>query len=413
MDLATALAGPWLIQEESLSQILAIANRENDITPEALEKIRGEQLRRAERATMRDGVAIIHATGPLFKRANIFTEISGATSYEIMMRDLAVAADDPSVGAIMLYIDSPGGHASGCDEMAQAVYAVRGKKPIEAYVSGVGASAAYWIATAADKVTISDASAVGSIGVVMTMQDSRKAEESRGRTTYTFVSSQSPDKVPDPATEPGRASIQKTVDALAEVFVSAVAKHRGVSAEEVVTKFGAGGVEIGAKAVSLGMADAVGQFEDALAALAKRGSRRGNPLIKGGSYMSNQQTGGATANEVDLDKARADAAAQATEQAMARVQAILNCESAKDHPALAKAIAFNTTLSLDAATKLMAAAAEDKPKAETTTQTADQREQNYLANKPGAQLGVPGHQAGVAPTNPWASAVGNINKRFG
>ena len=410
MSLATAINGPWLILEDHLAQILDIAAREHEITPESLQKIEAEQMRRAERAKVRDGVAIIDVQGPLFKYANIMTQISGATSYEVLMRDLAAAVADPSIKAILLNVDSPGGHVSGCDELGQAIYAVRGAKPIEAYVSGVGASAAYWLATATDKVTISDATAVGSIGVIMSMTDTREAEKGRGKTTYQFVSSQSPDKAPDPATEPGRAAIQKTVDALAQVFVEAVAKHRGIKAEDVIAKFGGGGVEIGANAVKAGMADAVGQFEDVLAAMAKRGSRRSTPL-NGGFPMSNTTTGGASAaDNIDTDAIRAEAAKQATNDAMARVQAILGSDAAKATPKLANAIAFKTKLSAEDANALMA---EAKADLDAAMPKADDKKQDDAAdffNKPGASIGIPEGQANTnePKKDPWAGPLGRL-----
>jgi hypothetical protein len=73
-------------------------------------------------------------------------------------------------------------------------YAARGKKPIIAYVGGTGASAAYWLASAADKVVISPTAVLGSIGVQVAY---REAAAKAGEKTYRFVSSQSPNKNPE------------------------------------------------------------------------------------------------------------------------------------------------------------------------------------------------------------------------
>ncbi|AWC22225.1 Putative signal peptide peptidase SppA [Aminobacter sp. MSH1] len=222
---------------------------------------------------VRDNVAILEVAGPLFKRANLFVHFSGATSYEILRRDLQAALDDRAVDAIMIKVDSPGGEANGCDELAAAIYAARGRKPIHAFVSGMACSGGYWIASAADRMIVSDLAVLGSIGVVLGIADRKKADERAGITRVDFVSSQSPGKRPDVETDEGRQRVQKMVDDLAAVFVSAVAKHRNVSAKTVVSKFGSGGVEIGANAVGLGMADEVGQFETALQGLSARGRR--------------------------------------------------------------------------------------------------------------------------------------------
>ncbi len=134
----------------------------------------------------------------------------------------------------------------------------------------MAASGGYWIASAADRVVVSELAILGSIGVVLGVEDKTAAEERRGVRNIQFVSSQSPGKRPDPTTDKGRSQIQAMVDDLAAVFVGAVAKHRRVTTDAVIKNFGAGGVKIGAKAVASGMADEVGQFETVLASLNNR-----------------------------------------------------------------------------------------------------------------------------------------------
>ncbi len=265
--LETSLAQPWAILPERIDGLVEIALRENAVTPEALAAYRAKADLTGEKFTVRNDVAIIKVIGPLFKRANLFTAMSGATSYEITRRDLQAALDSPDISAILFEIDSPGGEANGCDELAKAIFNARGKKKIAAYVSGMAASAAYWIAAAAERVVVSDNAILGSIGIVIGMKDESAREERAGIKSFQFVSSQSPGKRSDPNTDIGKARLQKMVDDLAVVFIAAVAKYRGVSAKDVISKFGSGGVEIGAKAVSLGMADSVGDFEKLLASL--------------------------------------------------------------------------------------------------------------------------------------------------
>ena len=131
------------------SVLLAVADRQGD--PEALEARLGRPLDNTRAVSIRDGVAVIPITGPIMRYANLFTRISGATSTQELATDLQTALDSPQVRAIVLNIDSPGGEASGINELADMIHASRGKKPIKAYVGGTGASAAYWIASAADE----------------------------------------------------------------------------------------------------------------------------------------------------------------------------------------------------------------------------------------------------------------------
>lgn len=375
-----AVSSHWAMERDAVQNLVAIANRENEVTPEALEAYQAAAADRGERLRMRDDIAILDVSGPLFKRANLFVRVSGATSYEIAARDLQVALDDPSCTGIILNVDSPGGDVSGCDELAASIFEARKVKPITAYVSGMAASGAYWIAAAAERVVVSDAAQLGSIGVVFGMTDRSKANEKRGVEHIEFVSSQSPAKRPDRDTEEGRSQIQKRVDDLADVFISAVAKYRGVTPETVIQEFGAGGVEIGANAVALGMADEVGQFEATLAALSKRGKNRRSPRSTGDFFMSDTNPGAAeNENQVDVAKIEAAAAEKAKTEAQARIKAILASDEGKSLPTLASHYAYDTDVTADDAIAAMKAAKEDVATAPEGTggsaQTYDQRKE--------------------------------------
>jgi hypothetical protein len=96
-----------------------------------------------------------------------------------------------------------------------------------------------------------DTSEVGSIGVVMTMMGGGDGDD------VEIVSSQSPNKRPDPNDDEGREVLQREVDALADVFVRTVATNRKVSTNHVLEKFGKGGVMLAADAIAVGMADSM------------------------------------------------------------------------------------------------------------------------------------------------------------
>ena len=260
MTLAAAIT--WAISPAWLSTILAIANREGP-GPEAVAKELGRPLDNTQTVIRRGDVAVIPVTGPIFRRANVFSQVSGATSVQVLATELNVALDAEEVSAVVLDIDSPGGEANGICELSEMLYAMRGRKPIIGYVGGTGASAAYWIASACDKLYVSETAEVGSIGVVRAVPNP-KADSAK---SIEIVSSQSPNKRPDVLSDDGRAVFQAEVDALADVFVAKVARNRGVSVETVLSQFGKGGCLIGARAVAAGMADAVSSFEAVIASL--------------------------------------------------------------------------------------------------------------------------------------------------
>ena len=255
------LAANWAIQPEWLDTIAAIAERESEYhgNLEALEAKLGRPLGNTMAATVRDGVAILPVEGPLFRRANLMTAFSGATSYDMLAKDFTQAIEDPNVGAILLHLDSPGGEVNGASEFAQMVAA--SDKPVWAYVGGTLASAAYWIASAADKIIAADTAIIGSIGVQAgyTIKDAKAGEKS-----FRFVSSQSPNKNASPEPADGAAQIQGNVDALAQVFVDSVARNRHTTSDAVLESYGKGSVFVAADAEKRTMIDGIGTFESTL-----------------------------------------------------------------------------------------------------------------------------------------------------
>ncbi|HVI60124.1 MAG TPA: S49 family peptidase [Luteimonas sp.] len=294
-----AATRPWVIEPQALETILAIADRLGD--PQALQAKTGRPLENTRRVVMRDGVAVIPVVGPIFRYANLFTEISGATSTGVLARDIQTALDNDYVRGIVLEMNSPGGEATGINELAKLIRAGAKRKRIVAYGGGSVASGAYWMGAAASEIVIDETAALGSIGVVMSYTDTRKRDEKSDVRTVDIVSSQSPDKRIDPNTDEGRAKVQSLVDTLADVFVAAVADYRKTSVEKVLSDFGRGGVLIGAQAIKAGMADRIGSLESVIAELAGSASKSTRLTT-----MSNSNKGQVTvSNTGDLREALA------------------------------------------------------------------------------------------------------------
>lgn len=268
---AAAIATAWAVLPEKLPVILEIAARENELDIAAIESRIGKSLN-----SVRPGVsippgtniALVSVEGVIFPRASLFSMFSGGASCDDIARDFTAALDDDSIGAIVLNIDSPGGDVNGVAELAGMIYAARQQKPILAYVRDLGASAAYWVAAAASEIIVAPTAQVGSIGVVGTVANPHE----RGTSSIEFVSSQSPNKRPDPTTDLGKQRIQARIDALANVFINTVAEYRGVTAEHVVNGFGQGDVFVGQLAVDAGLADAVGSLDSVVAKAQRRAS---------------------------------------------------------------------------------------------------------------------------------------------
>jgi ClpP class serine protease len=232
---------------------------------EALQGKGGTPLRGTANVTLRGTTAIVPVAGPLFRYANLFTDMSGATSLEQLAADFTTAADSPQVARVLLAIDSPGGQVNGIAEFATLVRDAQARKPVIAYVSDTAASGAYWIASAAGTIHVAPTALLGSIGVVMS------APAGKDQTRIEIVSSQSPNKRPDITTDAGRAQVQTLVDRLGQEFIATVAANRRTTEAKVLSDFGQGGVLVGADAVAAGMADQVTTLERLLAGPADAG----------------------------------------------------------------------------------------------------------------------------------------------
>lgn len=289
----TVLAMRWAILPEALEQIFKVLERDFDpeklaqamhgeaealkyigenkvFVPHSIESVAGDPLPNARNVSVRDGVAILPIIGPIFPRANLFTMLSGGVSINQLALDFNAALRSEQVHTIIFNIDSPGGEITGVSEFADMVFRAgksveeNERKPIITYVSGMMASAAYWIGSAADEIIINTTSELGSIGVVAGYTDRSKYDEKQGVKRIEVISSQSPKKRASPVTDEGRTEIQRVVDSLASVFVKEVADHRGVEPDDVLNNFGKGGLLIGKDAITNEMADETGSLESVI-----------------------------------------------------------------------------------------------------------------------------------------------------
>lgn len=276
MRILDVITAPWAIQPGKLKEIRSIYEthlRGEKIDLRGLEARIGEPLNNEQPGMeIINGVAVIPVDGVIAKRMNMLTKISGGVSTELVTQDVKKALADPSVKAIVLAIDSPGGSVDGTQELAQAIFNGRGTKPIIAYADGLMASAAYWIGSACDTVVMSgETAAIGSIGVVATHVDVSQAEKQRGvKTTevvagkYKRIASQYA-----PLSAAGLQTMQEQVDHVYSVFVNDVAKHRGVTPDVVLKHMADGRIFLGSQAIEAGLVDGFATLDGLIAGLAQ------------------------------------------------------------------------------------------------------------------------------------------------
>ena len=237
----------WLILQSELEAESARLehSQKTEVDPGSVPVVEGRSYVEAP-----SGVGVIQVHGVLLDAPNAFYDLIGRryTDYPSLIKDIRDMEASPGVRKIIFDVDSPGGVLDGAFTAADAVRAV--SKPTEVRVRNLCASAAYLIASQADKIVATNrACRLGSVGVVGTYRTMR-GEKS-------VTSSAAPNKRPDPGTEQGRDVIRAELDDMHDLMAQSIASGRKVTREHVDRMFGRGGVLVASKALSAGMVDSI------------------------------------------------------------------------------------------------------------------------------------------------------------
>jgi protease-4 len=225
-----------------------------------------------------------HEGGPTFAGSRIgVLDIDGViTDAEKVDTELRKFADDSSVKAIVLHINSPGGGAAASQEIYHEVLRIRQEKhkKIVASVESVGASGAYYIASACDRIYANDASVVGSIGVIMEWTNYGELLRWAKLKNVTVTKGELK-SAGDPSrdlTPKEQAYFQSLVDNMYAQFIHDVASGRHTSPDKILP-LATGQVWTGQQALPLGLIDQVGGFRVALVDTARLVGISGEPNV--------------------------------------------------------------------------------------------------------------------------------------
>lgn len=254
---SNVIGQPLLCHAELGSQIIQSWMR----SPQSQAVIDGEY---QGSTTEHKGIAVIDISGPMVARRVVGPSGTGPLSYEDIREDFQSALVNDAVDAIVLRVDSAGGQASQNFDLSDFIYESRGTKPIIGMVDDMAYSGGYSVISACDQVWVTRTSGVGSIGVVVYHEDQTEMNAKRGVKVELIRSGERKvERNPyEPLTDQARQAMQDESDRLYDLFVSTVARNRGMTVEQIVatkatTYHGQSGIDVG-------LADKLGTFADLL-----------------------------------------------------------------------------------------------------------------------------------------------------
>ncbi|XAO54228.1 capsid assembly protease C [Yersinia phage vB_YenM_P778] len=299
------------------------------------------------------GTAILPVMGSLTHRAMGMEALctGGMSSYAGMTKAFDEAIADSSVERIVLHVDSGGGQATGCFDLAHHIMANRGKKPIIAYVDGMACSAAYALACSADEVIASPHADVGSIGVIMVHQEASVALEKAGISTTVIKAGANKGMGSPfaPLSEDAKNTLQDRVDELYSDFVGLVSSARSIDAKDVRSTEAS--VYNAQASLEKGLIDSIKTPDEFLAYITPNSPSSVAQPIKVRTSMEeqSQETEMSEAEMKELAELRAFKAAQEATQSLSVVVGTVQ--------ASADAIGFDST---EAATALLSAGLDNQ-----------------------------------------------------
>jgi len=184
------------------------------------------------------------------------------------------------VKAIVLRINSPGGMVAPSQEIYQEIKKACKEKKVIVSMESVAASGGYYIACTADKIVANPGTLVGSIGVILQIENIEELLNKIGLRRKVVKSGKYKDigSITRPMTEEEEAILQEFSDDIYNQFVDAVAEGRGMKREEVL-KIADGRIFTGAQAIGLGLVDRLGNLQDAISIAGEMVGIEGEPKV--------------------------------------------------------------------------------------------------------------------------------------
>ncbi len=346
---------PLLIAPQKLEVILGVlAPHMGFEVPAPAAAVTSERPARKPYEVTPDGIAVIPIEGTLVHKSYGLDALSGLRSYVELQDEVEDAATDPAIRGILLDVDSPGGEVAGVFDLADTIYSARSAKPVFAAANSDAFSAAYLLASTAERIYAGRTSGLGNIGVIVSHLDVSASDEKLGyKYTIIHAGARKADFNPHaPLSEEARSVIEAEVDRTYALLVAAVARNRGVPEAEI--RGTEAGLYFGSDAVSSRLADRIGTRQDALSDLRTIIGGRTAAAIKpkGNSSMNEEQLAAEapTPAGADLEAGRTEA----RRQGYAEAREIVELCALAGMPARAAGLLAKDATPADARQELMA-----------------------------------------------------------
>lgn len=227
----------------------------------------------ASKTPGRDKIAVVYAEGEIVDGEGEVDEI-GSTRFS---RELRKLRQDPSVKAVVLRVNSPGGSASASEVIQREVRLIKKVKPIVISMGSYAASGGYWISAYGDRIFAEPTTITGSIGVFGLQFDVQKLANNFGITFDAVKTGKFADTltISRPKTPEELAVLQRMVDWIYSEFIAKVAEGRKLAPADV-EEIAQGRVWSGTEALKLGLVDELGGLDAAITFAAKKAGLAGS-----------------------------------------------------------------------------------------------------------------------------------------
>lgn len=272
----------WMIEPNAFRSLLKRAEAVSSDAIQAAMQAYGERQHTPPAPIIVGDVAVINVSGPIIYRASWISELFGFAAVETVRAKFRAAMANPDIKTIVFRGETPGGIIDMVPEFADEIFAARGQKALIGVADTYVASCGYWIFSQCDRLVVPRSGMVGAVGAYLTHENIAGMLEKMG-IEITFIQHGDNKTEGNPyeaLSEETKAHLKGQIDVVGGYFDQAAARGRGISRQAVLDTFGQGRMYLGKEAVALGMADAVGTFEQVMAKLTK-GKSSGAAFARG------------------------------------------------------------------------------------------------------------------------------------